>query len=74
MLWGLEGRSKKHKNITFVKNIYIYIYKGAVIIKMLEMAVLETQIFKIFWGSIPPDTPKKLAPTALAAPSLFWKS
>ena len=75
MLWGLEGRSKKHKNITFVKNIYIYIYKGAVIIKMLEMAVLETQIFKIFWGSMPPDYPIKLAPIRRSwCYPPFWKS
>ena len=31
---------------------------------MLEMAILETQIFKILWGSMPPDTPRKLAPSS----------
>ena len=32
---------------------------------MLEMAILETQIFKIFIGDMPPDPPRKLAPSAL---------
>ena len=34
-------------------------------LKMLEMATLETQIFKNFWWSMPPDSPRKLAPSAL---------
>ena len=34
-------------------------------LKMLEMAILETQIFKNFCGSMPPDPPRKLAPSAL---------
>ena len=29
------------------------------VLKMLEMAILETQIFKHFWGSMPPDSPPK---------------
>ena len=28
-------------------------------------AILEPQIFKIFWGSMLPDPPRKLAPSAL---------
>ena len=32
---------------------------------MLKMAIIETQIFKILWGSMPPDLPRKLAPSAL---------
>ena len=32
---------------------------------MLEMAILDIQIFKIFCGSMPPDPPRKLAPLAL---------
>ena len=38
---------------------------------MLEMAILETQIFKTFWGSIPPDPPRKLGPRARCYPSLL---
>ena len=34
---------------------------------MLEIAILETQIFKNFRGSIHPDPPRKLAPLALVA-------
>lgn len=33
---------------------------------MLEMAVLETQIFNIFWESIIPDILRTVAPTALS--------
>ena len=32
---------------------------------MLEMAILDIQIFKIFCGSMPPAPPRKLAPLAL---------
>ena len=32
---------------------------------MLEMAILETQIFKNVGASMPPDPPIKLAPSAL---------
>ena len=32
---------------------------------MLEMAILETQIFKIFWRGMLPDPPRKLASSAL---------
>ena len=28
---------------------------------MLEKAMLETQLFKNFWGSMPPEPPRKLA-------------
>ena len=39
---------------------------------MLEMAILETQILKIFWGGMPPDPPRKLAPSPLVgAPTPF---
>ena len=48
---------------------------------MLEMAILETQIFNIFWGSITPDVLRTVAPTALVVPPPhptppppFWKS
>ena len=40
-------------------------------LKKLEMAILQTQNFKDFWGSMPPDSPRKLAPTALVLPSPF---
>ena len=32
---------------------------------MLEMAILEAQIFKHFWGACPQNPPRKLAPSAL---------
>ena len=31
-----------------------------------EMAILETLIFKNFWGGMPPKPPEKLVPLALA--------
>ena len=34
-------------------------------LKMLEMAILEPHIFKTFWGNMPQDPPRKLAPSAL---------
>ena len=46
-------------------------------LKMLEMAILETQIFKNFWGSMLPDPLRKLAPSALVSappPPPFCKS
>ena len=36
--------------------------------KMLEMAILETHIFKNFWGGHAPDPPIKLVPLALIVP------
>ena len=47
---------------------------------MLEMTILETQIFNIFWESITPDILRTVAPKALVVPlphptpPLFWKS
>ena len=39
---------------------------------MLEMAILEIQIFKTLWGSMPPDPPRKLTPSApFCAPFLL---
>jgi hypothetical protein len=35
-------------------------------------AISGVQILKIFWGGMPPDTPKKLVPSALA-PQNFAK-
>ena len=41
-------------------------------LKMLEMAIFETQIFKNFRGSMSPDPPRKLAPSSLVdAPPLL---
>ena len=34
-------------------------------LKLLQMAILETQIFKNFWGSMPPNPPRKLTSSAL---------
>ena len=36
--------------------------------KRQEMAILETQMFKNFWGSMPPDHPRKLGPSVLMMP------
>ena len=68
-------------------HFWIFFYKKRSIKRVwnlsqkLEMAILETQIFKNFWGSIymPPDPLKKLALSALILPPLppppsFWKS
>ena len=33
------------------------VYKQEIGLKMLEMAISETPIFKIFWGSMPPHPP-----------------
>ena len=44
------------------------VYDQEIGLKMPEMAILETQIFKMFWGSCPPPQKKKLAPRALALP------
>ena len=41
---------------------------------MLEMAILETQIFKNFWGSMPPEPPRKLAHLAKVASPPFESS
>ena len=47
---------------------------------MLEMTILETQIFNIFWENITPDILRTVAPTALVVPPThptpppFWKS
>ena len=35
---------------------------------MLEMTILETQIFNIFWENITPDILRTVAPTALVVP------
>ena len=41
-------------------------------LKMLEMAILETQFSKIsFLRSMPPDTPTKLAPSPVVPPPPF---
>ena len=33
-------------------------YEQGIGLKMQKMAILETQVFKNFWGSMPPDPPK----------------
>lgn len=38
---------------------------------MLEMAILETQIFNIFWGSKTPDILRTVVPTALVCRHLI---
>ena len=40
-------------------------------LKMLEMAILEIQIFKNFWGSMPPHPPGKFVPSALVGDPPF---
>ena len=42
-----------------------------VALKMLEMAILETHIFKIVCRSMPPDPPTKFVPMALVVPPSF---
>ena len=58
----------KYKNEVYEqKNVL-----NEICLKMLEMAIIETQIFKNFWGSISPDLPRKLAPSAfVVTPSLL---
>ena len=57
----------------FYKNEVLNEYR--IYLKMLEMAVLKTQIFKNFWGSMTPNPPTKLAPLVLIIPPplLFLK-
>ena len=40
-------------------------YEHEIGLKMLEMVILKPQIFKIFWGTMPPDPPRKLVLLAL---------
>ena len=46
-------------------------YEQEIGLKMLEMANLKTQIFKIFWGGDAPRLPGKLASMALVLPHPF---
>ena len=50
-------------------------YEQEIGLKMLKMAILETLIFKILWGSMQP-TPldSSLAPTALMVPPLSFEN
>ena len=41
---------------------------------MLETAILEIQIFKHFWGSMPPEPWKARAFGTCGVPPPFWKS
>ena len=50
------------------KKLYVVLNKYEICLKILEMAILETHIFKTFWESMPPDLPRKLAPSALVLP------
>ena len=53
-----------YKSKVYLQKLVLNEYE--ICLKMLEMAILETQIFKIFWGGgMPPDPPRKLAPLAL---------
>ena len=61
----------KYKNEVYEQKNVLNVL-NEICLKMLEMAIIETQIFKNFWGSISPDLPRKLAPSAFAVtPSLL---
>ena len=47
------------------KKLYVVLNEYEICLKMLEMAILEPHIFKTFWGNMPQDPPRKLAPSAL---------
>ena len=47
------------------KKLYVVLNEYKIFLKKLEMA---TRIFKNLWGSMPPDRPRKLAPSALVVP------
>ena len=48
----------------FTSNKLVFKTVYEICLKMLEMAILETQIFKHFCRSMPPDPPRKLGPSA----------
>ena len=52
-LFGVSFTKAKFTSKKVVLNKY------KICLKMLEMAILETQIFKNFWESMPPDPPWK---------------
>ena len=60
--------SSFYKNKFTSKKLYLVLNEYEICLKMLEMAILETHIFKTFWGSMPPDPPRKLAPLTLIVP------
>ena len=60
--------SSFYKNKFTSKKLYVVLNEYEICLKMLEMAILETHIFKTFWGNMPPDPPRKLAPLALIVP------
>ena len=53
----------------------IVLNKYKICLKMLEMAILEIQIFKNFWESMPPDPLESLhLRHSWYTPPPFWKS
>ena len=47
-------------------------YEQEIGLKMLRIAILETRIFKIFWGNMPPGPlDSSLAPTAIVVSPLL---
>ena len=61
----------KYKNEVYEQKNVLNVL-NEICLKMLEMAIIETQIFKNIWGSISPDLPRKLAPSAfVVTPSLL---
>ena len=67
-LFGFSS-SSFYKNKFTSKKLYVVLNEYKTCLKMLEMAILETHIFKTFWGSMPPDPPRKLALSALVLPT-----
>ena len=41
-----------------IKELYVVLNEYESCLKILEMAILETHIFKNFWRSMPPDPPE----------------
>ena len=60
--------SSFYKNKFTSKKLYVVLNEYEICLKMLEMAILETHIFKTFWGEYAPRLPRKLVPLALIVP------
>ena len=67
--WIFFFTKAKFTSKTLVLNEY------EICLKMLKMVILETKIFKSFWGSMPPGPPTMLAPSESpgSAPGKQWR-
>ena len=67
----------QHEKIQLLMYImHLTLYKFMTIFLWLSilnvfLAILEAQVFKIFWRRIPPIPPRKLAPAALGCPPIY---